>query len=58
MEESLDQQSADSKAKSSSSVILPTVFDTIINWVINPFLITEEEKQEAGIYIGRLGKDE
>lgn len=58
MEESFHQEKSDFKDKSYGFIILPTFFTTNINWLIAPFVLTEEEKQEAGIYIGRMGKDE
>ncbi|MCB2160736.1 hypothetical protein KQH40_01475 [bacterium] len=58
MGESSHQEWGDSKEKSSGLIMLSSFFAPIINWLVAPFMLTEEEKQEAGIYIGRLGKDE
>ena len=58
MEESFHLERDDIREKSSGFIILSTFFTTIINWLTAPFVLTEEEKQEAGIYIGRMGKDE
>lgn len=58
MEESFQRQRVDSKVKSSGFINLSTFFIIIINFLTWPFSTTEEEKHEAGIYLGRLGKDE
>lgn len=58
MDNSIDQQRAEAQSKAIFSVNLPKIIDNLLNRILSPFLLTEEEKQEAGIYIGRLGKDE
>jgi hypothetical protein len=58
MDNSIDQQRAEAQSKTIFSVNLPKIIDNLLNRILSPFLLTEEEKQEAGIYIGRLGKDE
>ena len=58
MDNSFEQQGVEAQSKTSFSVNLPKIIDNLLNRMLRPFLLTEEEKQEAGIYIGRLGKDE
>jgi hypothetical protein len=58
MDNSIDQQRAGAQSKTIFSANLPKIIDNLLNRMLSPFLLTEEEKQEAGIYIGRLGEDD
>lgn len=58
MDNSSDQQIAEVQSKTTISENLPKMIDHVLNWMLNPLLLTEEEKEDAGIYIGRLGEDD
>lgn len=58
MDNSFDQQTAEAQSKPFLQANLPKIIENVLNKLLRPFLLTDEEKQEAGIYIGRLGKDE
>ena len=58
MDNSFDQQGAEAQFRTIFSENLPKIIDNILNRMLRPFLLTEEEKKEAGIYIGRMGEGE
>ena len=58
MDNSFDQQSSDIQSKLVILGSLKQIFDSILNWLVAPFMLTEEEKKGAGIYRERLGRDE
>jgi hypothetical protein len=58
MDNSFDQQKTKPRPKMRFSGNLPKIIENLINWISSPFLLTEEEKEQAGIYIGRIGEDD
>lgn len=51
MDNSYHQQETDTQ-KPSGSFFSLRIFDEILNWLVSLIQLTEEEQDEAGIYIG------
>lgn len=58
MDNSFDQYETEAQSKSNFSANLLKILGDGIDWILNPFLLTEKEKEEAGVYIGYMGEDE
>lgn len=56
MDTSVDQEEAKAQSRTFRPAKLLKIIDTLQNWMLGPFLLTEQEKEEAGIYIGRMGE--
>lgn len=58
MDKSFDQQSSDIRPKTDPLGNLLQIYYIIMGRLTAWFVLTEEEKIGAGIYIGRMGEDE
>ena len=58
MDKSFDQQSSETRSKTDPLGSLLQMFFLIMGRLTAWFVLTEEEKIGAGIYIGRMGEDE
>ncbi len=58
MDNSFDQYETEAQSKSNFPANLLKILGDGIDWILSPFLLTEEEKAEAGVYIGYMGEDE
>lgn len=58
MDKSFDQQSSEAQSKIDPLGSLLQIFYLIMGRLTAWFVLTEEEKIGAGIYIGRMGEDE
>ena len=58
MDKSVDQHNSDRQQKTGYSGSDLQIFQNIKAWLITWFVLTEEEKIAAGVYIGRRGKGE
>lgn len=58
MDKSFDQQSSEARSKIDPLGSLLQIFYLIKGRLTAWFVLTEEEKIGAGIYIGRMGEDE
>jgi hypothetical protein len=56
MDNSFYRQASDTQQKNGFLANLQ-VFDRIINWLAGLIKLTEEEQEDAGIYLGRLGDE-
>ena len=53
MDNSIHEQESDTRDQKSLLAGL-LILNSIMNWFVNLFQLTEEEQQDAGIYPGRL----
>jgi hypothetical protein len=56
MDNSFHRQVSDAQQKGDFLASLQ-IFDRIINWLAGLIKLTEEEQEDAGIYLGRLGDE-
>lgn len=58
MNNSVDQHSADRQLQTRYLGSALQIFQSIKAWLVTWFVLTEEEKIAAGVYVGRMGEDE
>ncbi|MBN2044532.1 MAG: hypothetical protein JW757_05885 [Anaerolineales bacterium] len=58
MDNSYDRHNSETQAKTQSLGNLLQIWYAIKSRLVALFVLTEEEKIAAGIYIGRMGEDE
>lgn len=58
MDNSFDQHCSKTQQKKELLGSLLQIYYNIKSWLVASFVLTEEEKIDAGIYIGRLRDDE
>ncbi|MCJ7715331.1 MAG: hypothetical protein MUO54_02260 [Anaerolineales bacterium] len=58
MDNSFDQLSIETQLKPTLLSSLLQIYHNIKGWLVASFVLTEEEKIDAGIYIGRVGEGE
>lgn len=58
MDNSFDQNNSKTRLKTELLGSLLQIYYNIKSWLVASFVLTEEERIDAGIYIGRLRNDE
>jgi len=64
MDNSFHQQESDSQQQRRGFLINSQIFDSVlplmrlsVNWLAGFLKLTEEEQEDAGVYLGRLGDE-
>lgn len=55
MDNSFRQQESDSRQPGALLIISLQIFNGILRWLVGLVQLKEEEKEDAGIYLDRLG---
>ena len=55
MDNTIHEQEASNMQHQKSSLAAPSILAGILNWLASLIKFTEEEREDAGIYIGRPG---
>jgi len=58
MDKSVDLLGSDRQQKTGFLCSLIQIYHNIKDWLAIWFVLTEEEKIAAGVYVGRMGEDE
>ncbi|HUE97742.1 MAG TPA: hypothetical protein VMN99_00730 [Anaerolineales bacterium] len=54
MDSSFREQGSDTQQDPKRFLVSLTIFTNLINWLVGLIKLTEEEQEEAGIYLDRL----
>ena len=57
MDSSFREQGSDTQQDPKRSFVSVPILPSLIKWLASLIKLTEEEQEEAGIYLGRLGDE-